>query len=185
MSVSPRCPSALLTRPIGLSGVKGRRCWDAFMSAPLEGAQFPRRLDRCRWRPLLWTGVGRGRFLPPSSVPSESSPHFLSRKRGGSYLKRCLFGNSPFIIVMAPKFGSVLLLVYKSEQTEMLEEQLIIPKDLDVIWEGYGIPVNIILSAPTLHETSLDHRPEHLCLNEYMLRVGVQIPFEFRVAEAL
>ncbi|KAL5980166.1 hypothetical protein ACLOJK_036633 [Asimina triloba] len=87
-------------------------------------------------------------------VPYESSPHFLSRKRGDLYLKRHLFENSPFNIVMAPKFVSALVLVYKSERTKMSKEQLITPEDLDVIQEGYSISASIILSAPALHETS-------------------------------
>ncbi|KAL5986226.1 hypothetical protein ACLOJK_014559 [Asimina triloba] len=37
--------------------------------------------------------------------------------RGHSYLKRRLFGNSPFIIVMVPKFVNALLLVYKLERS--------------------------------------------------------------------
>ncbi|KAL6002419.1 hypothetical protein ACLOJK_034351 [Asimina triloba] len=67
----------------------------------------------------------------------------------------------------------------------MAEEQLIMPEDLDAIREGYGIPASIALSAPALQETSRDHRLRYLCSNEHILRVGVRIPFEFGVAEAL
>ncbi|KAL6000558.1 hypothetical protein ACLOJK_024257 [Asimina triloba] len=102
-------------------------------------------------------GRGRGVGPSPSSVPYGSSPHFSYRKRGGSYLKRA----------------------------KMLEKQLTTFKDLDVIREGYDIPASILLSAPAPHETSRDHRPGHLCLNEYMLGAGVQIPFDFREAKAL
>ncbi|KAL5988658.1 hypothetical protein ACLOJK_026756 [Asimina triloba] len=97
-----------------------------------------------------------GQFLPPSSVPYESSPYFSSKKRGGSYLRRRFFEDKP-----------------------------IMPEDLDVIQEGYSVPINIVLSLWTLHETSQDYRPGHLCLNEHMLRVVVRVPFEFEVAEAL
>ncbi|KAL6002359.1 hypothetical protein ACLOJK_034290, partial [Asimina triloba] len=88
-------------------------------------------------------------------------------------------------IVVAPKFGRVLSLVYKSERAKMLEKQLITSKDLGMIWVGYGIPASIVLSAPAPHETSRDHRPWLLCLNEYMLGARVRIPFDFEVAEAL
>ncbi|KAL6004117.1 hypothetical protein ACLOJK_004664 [Asimina triloba] len=104
---------------------------------------------------------------------------------GGSYLKLRLFGNSPLIIVVAPKFGRELPLIYKWERAKMLEKQLIMSEDFDVIREGYGIPANIVLSALAPHETSRDYRPGHLYLNEYLLGAGVRIPFDFGVAEAL
>ncbi|KAL5973120.1 hypothetical protein ACLOJK_037146 [Asimina triloba] len=63
---------------------------------------------------MLRAGV---RIPNPSSILCESSPRFSSRERGGLYLKRHLFGNSPFIIVMAPKFGSVLSFIYKSKRS--------------------------------------------------------------------
>ncbi|KAL5977730.1 hypothetical protein ACLOJK_039258 [Asimina triloba] len=126
--------------------------------------------------PCSGQGSG-GRFQPPSLVPYESSPHIPSRKRGDSYLKQCLFGNSPFIIVMVPKFAVCY--------PKMSEERLITPENFDVIREGYGIPTSIILLAPALCETSQDHYPRHLYLKEHMLRAGVWIPFEIGVAKAL
>ncbi|KAL6000280.1 hypothetical protein ACLOJK_023975 [Asimina triloba] len=59
------------------------------------------------------------------------------------------------------------------------------PEDLNVIQESFSIPSNIVLSAPTAHETPRDNHPGYLCQNEYMLGVGVRIPFDFGVAEAL
>ncbi|KAL5975420.1 hypothetical protein ACLOJK_019742 [Asimina triloba] len=68
---------------------------------------------------------------------------------------------------------------------EILGKKLITSEDLDVIRKGYYIPASIILSAPAPHETSQDHRPGHLCLNEYMLGARVRIPFNFGVAKEL
>ncbi|KAL5973113.1 hypothetical protein ACLOJK_037139, partial [Asimina triloba] len=153
-----------------------------------------------------------GQFLPPSSVPYESPPHFSSRKRGNPYSKRHLFGNFPSIITSKLKVGHALSTIYKLEESssilhpysnpvafsasfadrpfflvslEMAKEQLVTSEDLDVIRDNYNIPSNIILLPPASHETSQEYHPRHLCLNEYMLRAGVRVPFEFRVAKAL
>ncbi|KAL6000748.1 hypothetical protein ACLOJK_006474 [Asimina triloba] len=64
-------------------------------------------------------------------------------------------------------------------------EQFVTSDDLDVIRDSYNIPNSIIMSLPALHETSRDYHLGHLCLNEYMLGVGVRVPFEFGVVEAL
>ncbi|KAL5998209.1 hypothetical protein ACLOJK_009147 [Asimina triloba] len=116
--------------------------------------------------PCSGRGSG-GQSLPPSSVPYESSPRSPNRKRGSSYLKWLLVRNSASII-MEPNLSSIV---------EMAEEQPIMPKDLDVIREGYSIPDSIVLSAPALHETPRDYCPGHLFLNEHMLRAGVQRRF--------
>ncbi|KAL5988992.1 hypothetical protein ACLOJK_027094 [Asimina triloba] len=63
--------------------------------------------------------------------------------------------------------------------------QLITLEDLIVIRDSYGIPRSIALTPLKSHETSWDYRPEYLYLNESILRAGVQIPFEFGVAEVL
>ncbi|KAL5975355.1 hypothetical protein ACLOJK_019677, partial [Asimina triloba] len=57
--------------------------------------------------PCSGQGSG-GRFLPPSSIPCGSSPHFSSQKRGGSNLRQCLFGNSPSATIMESKVGHAL-----------------------------------------------------------------------------
>ncbi|KAL6000238.1 hypothetical protein ACLOJK_023933 [Asimina triloba] len=163
-----------------LLGAEERSYWDLFRSTPLE---------EVRGDPYSEQGSG-GPYLPLSSIPYGSSPHFLNRKRGGLYLKRPLFGNSPFKIVMELEGGCAPPLVYKSGGGALLflssivgmaEGQLIMSKDLD----GYRIPANIILSTLASHETSRDHRPGYLCLSEHMLRAGVLVPLEFGVAEVL
>ncbi|KAL5993867.1 hypothetical protein ACLOJK_038224 [Asimina triloba] len=109
--------------------------------------------------------------------------------RGGAYLRRCLFENSPF-------FGNPLFIIYVitgcdhgvykvRKDHRMLEKPLITLKDLNVIQEGYNISSNIVLFAPVAHETPWDNCPEYLYLNEYMLAVRVRILFDFGVAEAL
>ncbi|KAL6002773.1 hypothetical protein ACLOJK_022993 [Asimina triloba] len=126
--------------------------------------------------PYLRQGSG-GRFLPPSSVPYELSPHFLRPQRGNAYLRRRLFENSP--LHYRCDYG------VRSGTVRMSGKQLITPEDLNVIREGNSIPSNIVLSAPAAHETPQDNHLEYLCLNEYMLWAGVQIPFDYGVAEAL
>ncbi|KAL6002270.1 hypothetical protein ACLOJK_034200 [Asimina triloba] len=174
--------------------VKERSCWDSFMSMS-----------------LVCLGLV-GRFLPPSSVPYGSSPYFLSWKRDDLYSKQRLFGDSSSIIISKLEVGHTMLMVYKLEESslilhlysnlvifatsfadrpffllsfEMAEKHLVMSEDLDVIQDNYNIPSSIILSPPTSYETPRDYRPGHLCLNEYMLRAGIQIPFEFGVADAL
>ncbi|KAL5988763.1 hypothetical protein ACLOJK_026865 [Asimina triloba] len=50
------------------------------------------------------------------------------------------------------------------------------------IWDCYGVPSNIVLSAPELHETPQDYLPWHIFLYESMLKTGVWTPFEFKCA---
>ncbi|KAL5985383.1 hypothetical protein ACLOJK_027367, partial [Asimina triloba] len=89
-----------------------------------------------------------GRFLPPSSIPSGSSPHFSSWKRDDSYLKWRLFRNSASIIMesrgvlrffICTRISQLLpppsLLTNLSSIVEMAKEQPITPEDLDVIRE--------------------------------------------------
>ncbi|KAL5978370.1 hypothetical protein ACLOJK_029487 [Asimina triloba] len=94
-------------------------------------------------------------------------------EKGHSYL-------NPINFRCLPSFPLILSFVAK-----MLEKQPITLEDLDVIREGYSIPSSIVLSASAVHETSRDHCPGHLYLNECMLGARVRIPFDFRVAEAL
>ncbi|KAL6000893.1 hypothetical protein ACLOJK_006620 [Asimina triloba] len=112
------------------------------------------------------------------AVPYELSLRILCRKKCGPYSKRRLFGNSSSIILAQFGGGHASFMM-------MAGGQLITSEDLVVIRDSYSIPSSIILSLLGPHETSRDYRPRHICLNESMLRAGVWIPFEFRVAEAL
>ncbi|KAL6001462.1 hypothetical protein ACLOJK_007200 [Asimina triloba] len=107
--------------------------------------------------------------VPYVGVPSAPC------QRGDSYLKRCLFGNAPSIIVMELKVGYALPSIYKSKGSPlvlqsclnpaaftMAEEQLIASEDLDAIREGYGIPASIVLSA------SLCKRPPEIIVPAMM-----------------
>ncbi|KAL5994249.1 hypothetical protein ACLOJK_035121, partial [Asimina triloba] len=76
-------------------------------------------------------------------------------------------------------------LLILSFTAKILEKQLITSEDLDMIREGYGILSSIVLSAPAPYETSRDHHPGHLLLNECMLGAEVWIFFDFEVDEAL
>ncbi|KAL6008860.1 hypothetical protein ACLOJK_022086 [Asimina triloba] len=49
----------------------------------------------------------------------------------------------------------------------------------------YQILSNIELLALEPHETLRHHRPKCICLNEFMFKAGIRIPFEFRVAALL
>ncbi|KAL6000920.1 hypothetical protein ACLOJK_006647 [Asimina triloba] len=128
-------------------------------------------------------------FLPPSSIPYGSSPYFLSRKKGDSYSKWHPFGNSPSNIMTKLKVGHALSMIYKLEGSRSIlhpysnpAEQFVTSEDLNVIRDSSS---SIIMSPPALYKTSRDYCSGHLCLNEYMLRAKVWVPFKFGVAVAL
>ncbi|KAL5986985.1 hypothetical protein ACLOJK_015320 [Asimina triloba] len=67
----------------------------------------------------------------------------------------------------------------------MVEGRLISSEDLALIRDCYEILSNIVLSTSKPHETPRDRRPGYICMNEFMFKTGVQIPFEFGVADLL
>ncbi|KAL6000816.1 hypothetical protein ACLOJK_006542 [Asimina triloba] len=112
-------------------------------------------LDRCRLDALI--GVDDD----PCLIGADNDPCSRqgSEGRGGAYLRQRLFGNSPLHYRCGYEVRSWI---------RMSGKQLITPKDLNVIWEDYSIPSNIVLLAPTAHETPRDNRTGYLCLNEYI-----------------
>ncbi|KAL6009545.1 hypothetical protein ACLOJK_022775 [Asimina triloba] len=62
---------------------------------------------------------------------------------------------------------------------------MILSKNLESIKVCYEIPERIELLALKPGETFKDYHLGCICLNEFMFKVGVRVPFEFGVAELL
>ncbi|KAL6002490.1 hypothetical protein ACLOJK_034423 [Asimina triloba] len=130
--------------------------------------------------PCSRRGSGEGRRVFKEASLRELPSSLLMRLRGAivELIKRgCIVRT---LIQSLPFFSS-----HPFCRSQKSGKQLITLEDLNVIREGYSILSNIVLSVPVAHETTWDNRPRYLCLNEYMLGVGVRIPFEFGVVEAL
>ncbi|KAL6001697.1 hypothetical protein ACLOJK_007437 [Asimina triloba] len=65
------------------------------------------------------------------------------------------------------------------KHVQMEERGLISFDDLALNKDRYEILGDIDSSAPELYETPWDDRPGYICLNEFIFKVGIRIPFEF------
>ncbi|KAL6002107.1 hypothetical protein ACLOJK_037555 [Asimina triloba] len=65
----------------------------------------------------------------------------------------------------------------------MGKKGMITSDDMKSLHSRYHIPDSIELFSPREGETLRDHRDSSICLNEWMFRVGVQIPFKFGISE--
>ncbi|KAL5992958.1 hypothetical protein ACLOJK_013878 [Asimina triloba] len=62
---------------------------------------------------------------------------------------------------------------------------LISSADLASIMAQYGVFMEVELSAVRHDETYKDQRLRYICINEFMLKVGIKLLFKFGVTEAL
>ncbi|KAL6002636.1 hypothetical protein ACLOJK_022855 [Asimina triloba] len=65
------------------------------------------------------------------------------------------------------------------------KKEMIVPDDLESLRSRYRIPDSVELSAPREGETLRDHHDGSICLNEWMFKAGVRIPFDFGVSKLL
>ncbi|KAL6003216.1 hypothetical protein ACLOJK_023439 [Asimina triloba] len=65
------------------------------------------------------------------------------------------------------------------------KKRIITFEDLKSIWSCNQISDNIELLASELRETLQDHQNDCICLNKFIFKVGVQVPFEFSITDLL
>ncbi|KAL6002971.1 hypothetical protein ACLOJK_023193 [Asimina triloba] len=142
--------------------------------------------------------------LPSSFVPfrvclivvyaTENTTRFIDSPR--RLFRRPLHGftstplqKTPYIEWLCTRCWIRLRDIYKKGVDWLLgfsvRKRIITFEDLTSIWSCNQISDNIELLAPELRETLWDHQAGCICLNEFMFKVRVRVPFEFNVVELL